>query len=237
MAKVVRKRISLIVFILSILLTVIFVTRVQALDSGVPTISNISPGDNTVISTNYTTVQFTVTDPDDDIASSGVSNDYGYTETYNSPSDNDNFYVKIDGKLVASNLQYSGHDYWYPYADSPTWIVDSYRSATIQANISGLGETIHTVEVKAMDKSGNVVTKSWSFKVGIPPTISNFSPAQNVTTNNNQSVSAIVTDNQLQPDSILMTIDGKLVPYFFDSTTGKVTYNALTPLVDGLHIV
>ncbi|MGY4688475.1 hypothetical protein [Salibacterium sp. K-3] len=71
------------------------------------------------------------------------------------------------------------------------------------------------------------------------PTIENFQPNEEPATSNQPEISAVAGDNQggsgIDPDNIVMTIDGENVTPSYDSSTGKISYTPASPLSDGLH--
>ena len=100
---------------------------------------------------------------------------------------------------------------------------------------------MHTVFVSVADLAGNTANATWSFTVDItPPSITDLTPPDgaNVTTPV-PTISAVVADelSGVNPESIVMKLDGVEVEHTYDPSTGKVSYTPSEPLAEGEHTV
>lgn len=207
-----------VLFILGLLalLAVSVIPGVRAIESSAPLITAVNPAEGGAVNNPNTAISFTVYDPD-------LISGAGY-------------YIKLNGSSIPSDLQYRGH--WESDRWDEWYVVDSYNEATISGTVSGLKDGSQNVEVRAVDSLGNAVVKTWAFNVAAKPVFSNMTPALGSFTANNTSLSVKVTDNdQVDPATIVLTVDNLPVQHAYDPLTGLVTYTAAPPLPDGLHII
>lgn len=206
------------IIVLSIVLFFSFIVVALALDSTVPTITVNGPAENSTVNSSNATVSFIVSDTDDQIQ-------------------NANYFIKVNGTTVTSTLQYQGH-FVDDGCGNSTYVIDSNKQATVSASVTGLKDGVQTVAVQAMDQSGNIAAKTWTFTVSTKPTFSAPSPADGTSTANNKSFSVKVSDNNgIDPKSIAVNLDNVQVAATFDATTGTITGQPATVLSDGTHKV
>ncbi len=211
-----RKKVPVIIIVALILVA----SAVTAVLASTPGITAVTPADGAVVTAASTTISFTVADPD-------LISD--------KPGD---YYIKVNGSPVTAAVQFRG--YWT--TDSCTgasyYIVTGYDQATISGTVSGLKDGPQNVEVRAADRLGNPVGKTWTFTVSLKPVFSSMYPADGSSTGDNTKVSVKVADDtQVDPASITMTVDGASVQPAFDPATGVISYTAQPSLADGIHNV
>jgi hypothetical protein len=202
--------------VLALLLVCFFVSVSGALDARAPTVTSLNPDRDATVTTPNFKLSFTVTDTDDNIQ-------------------NANYFIKFDGSTLPATLDYKGHwvhDYW----DGNYWVIDSYREATVSANVTGIKDGVHSAELQAMDYSGNILNQTWNFTVAVKPVFASFTPGKDAKTKDNKGFSLKVTDNDaVTAQSIKAELDGKPVDVSFNVSTGVVTYSSVIP--DGTHKV
>lgn len=144
--------------------------------------------------------------------------------------------AKLDGVAVTPAFKFKGHNETRTYGDSCTtwtetvWVVDSYREGTISFAASGLKDGSHTVEISIADTKGNIMTETWSFSVGTPPSFSGFVPAAGSSQGGVARVSTVVKDsNAIDWDTLVMKINGAVVSHAVDSMTNTVYYDGSFP--------
>ncbi|MDA8233753.1 MAG: Ig-like domain-containing protein [Clostridia bacterium] len=215
-----RKPMNLAILFLSILLTGFFIQDGLALESSAPLLISFSPSDGATINTSNTRVSFSVYDAD-------------LIKT-------SDYYIKVNGNNITANLHFPvGHsEYADPWSDSYTWVVDDYSQANIYGDVNGLKDGPQTVEVRATDRLGNAMVKTWTFNTAVKPFFSNVIPTNgSVLKNNLPNTSVKITDNdQIDPPSIVLTIDNPLpVQHTYDPASGVLSFTPTAPLSDGLH--
>jgi hypothetical protein len=207
--------------IVSLLLAIILIGSIvsvgSALDDGKPTVINFSPGDGAVLNTPDTVISFTVTDS-------------------SSPIKNSEYYIKVDGTEISSSLQYKGH------YDSTNYVVDSYNEATVSGNVTGLMDGVHTVEVQAMNETGNPVNKTWTFTVAMAPVLSNQTPADQSdvsTATPNITVNVAYSGSDYNVGQAKLKIDaGSEVSWQITGSNPSYLLNYTAPAMqDGSHVV
>lgn len=188
-----------------------------ALESSAPGIVSLSPAEGMTINTAGTKISFTASDPD-------LISNTGY-------------YIKLNGTLLNSVLQYRG--VWQDDSCGGSYyVITGYDQATITGSASGLKDGVQQVEVMVTDRKGNPAVKTWTFNAAVKPVFSGMSPANGVITANSTNVSVKVTDDtSVDPASIILTVDGIPVQHAFDQVTGVVSYTATAPLLNGAHII
>ena len=95
-------------------------------------------------------------------------------------------------------------------------VVRSDKTAATFTPSQELRDGTYTVDVKAMDMSGNVAAARWQFTVDldlIPPSVILTRPSQEHTENRRPVISAAYTDNMsgVDPDSVTLTLDGTTI--------------------------
>lgn len=223
MVQIAKKNSLPITLIAAVLLIATIVSAGWALDSSTPAVSSFAPAQDAIITSTAATVSLNIYDPDE-IMSSG-------------------FFIKLNGTAIGSSLKFKGHEeYSYDSCGNPWsyWIVDSYKEAVVSGNVSGLKDGSQTVEVQAKDKLGNILNKTWTFTVSVPPVFSNLAPVGLAWQPANPTVSVKLTDpnGQVDPASIKLAIDNPvaLVEHSYNAATGVVSYTVPAPgLLDGVH--
>ena len=103
---------------------------------------------------------------------------------------------------------------------------NSKNRATILVQPENLNDGVNSIEVKVKDISGNQSTQEWTFSVSEKPVIIETVPVNGGTIANNGTISFKLADNgSIDPDSILLQIDGIRVEHSYDETAGIVSYN------------
>jgi len=103
---------------------------------------------------------------------------------------------------------------------------NSNNSATILVQSENLNDGVNSIEVKVKDISGNQSTQEWTFNVSEKPVVIETVPVNGGTIAKNGTISFKLADNgSIDPDSILLQIDGIRVEHSYDETTGIVSYN------------
>lgn len=216
-----RKYSAAVIILLAGILLVSYVTMSSALSASDPTITINSPADGVTLAATNVNISINVSDSDDNIQ-------------------NGNFYLKLNGVTLPATLRYKGY-FVSDNCGNSSYVVSSYKDATISAPVSGLPDGVQTVEAQVVDQAGNITVKTWHFTIAVKPVISEMSPANGSITVNNTGFSFKVGDNtQIDPGSIQVALDApvNLVVYSYDDSTGLVTYQTPgAPLLDGLHTV
>ncbi len=201
----------LLVLAIALTTTGSLVYTVKALDSSAPVFSNINPPEGAVVSSSGVTLKFDVTDPDN---ISNAASEY---------------YIKVNGNTISSNFMYDGS--WVDNNYGSYYQVSTRTVAHISGQVTGLKDGPQTVEVMCKDQKGNAVVKAWSFTVAVPPVFSGMTPVPGTTSNNRTSVSVNINDNDtVNPDSIIMMLDGLPVQHSFNPASGLISYTAQVPL-------
>ncbi|MBU7005194.1 Calx-beta domain-containing protein [Phosphitispora fastidiosa] len=103
---------------------------------------------------------------------------------------------------------------------------NSNNKATILVQPENLNDGVNSIEVKVKDISGNQLTEEWTFNVSEKPVVIETVPVNGGTIAKNGTISFELADNgSIDPDSILLQIDGIRVEHSYDETTGIVSYN------------
>jgi hypothetical protein len=208
----------LIVLAIAFMVTGFFVYGVMALESSAPVISNISPTEGAIVSNSSVTLKFDATDPDN--VSNAVSD----------------YYIKVNGNIISANFTYEGS--WVDGYGGSYYQINTRTVAHLSGQVARLKDGPQTVEVMSKDQKGNMVVKSWTFTVAVPPAFSGMTPAPGTTTNNRTTISVNITDNDtVNPDSIMLMLDGLPVQHSFNPAGGLISYTAQVPLLDGTHTV
>jgi len=160
-----------------------------ALASG-PVISNTSPADGAVITGPFR-VGALIEDPNN-IATATVS---------------------VAGVKYRTTLTY--HVDWVCCGGwcYEVWPVTNYTRADIFADIPDLPPGTHTVIVRAQDSLGNVSTRQWSITRASHISFSDLRPAPSSIASSVSEVSARISGTHLDPASIVMMVDGAIVPH------------------------
>lgn len=201
-----------------LVLTGLFLVAAVSVSLALGTSSPSIISSNAAVNGSSVTVTFTVSDPDL-IA-------------------NNNYYIKLNGATIASSLKYRGYTEYDSCTGAPYYIIQGYDQATITGLASGVPDGSQTFEIGATDRLGNSVSHSLNVDIAAGPTFTNMSPALGVTSSNNSKISVKVSDNgQLDPATIVMTVDTIQVTHVFDGSTGVATYTAQPALTNGQHTV
>jgi len=155
-----------------------------------PTISNISPADGAVVTGPFR-ISALVEDPNN-IATATVS---------------------VAGVAYRTTLTY--HIDWVCCSGcyDGAMPVTNYARADIFADIPDLPPGTYTVTVRAQDSLGNVSTRQWSVVRTAPITFSDLRPAPSSISSSVSEVSARISGANLDPASVVMMIDGAIVPH------------------------
>ncbi len=183
--------------------------------AGAPTVSNLTPGDGTNISTTSTKISAYITD----------------TDKLNSASAT----MELDGVAVTPRFKFKGH-YEYDSCGGSYWVNDSYLEGTLEYYATNLKDGVHTVRITMADLNGNTLTKEWSFTLGAVPKFSAFAPAQGSLANSISGIliSAKATDDTgINADSVVLKVYGSRLDHSFDPATG--TISARKALEDGTY--
>lgn len=216
MARILGRKLTPVLVILFLMFAVSVISVVGAQESSAPVVTAFSPGDGGTVNDARAVISFTVNDPD-------IISAVGY-------------YIKVNGSPVTAGFEYKGH--WESDQWDEWYVVDSYAEAAVTGTAAGLQDGLQTVEVGAKDNLGNTVVQTWTFNVAAKPAFSAMNPAAGSYTANNSSLSVKATDNsQVDPASIVLTVDGLPVQHSYDAVTGIVSFNTVPPLADGLHII
>ncbi len=116
--------------------------------------------------------------------------------------------IKINKKNVSGEVQFT----------------DGNKRATILVRPEELNDGLNGIEVKVKDISGNQSTREWTFNISEKPVIIETVPADGGTIERNGSITIKLADNGgIDPDTIILMIDGIRVEHYFDETTGIVS--------------
>lgn len=105
---------------------------------------------------------------------------------------------------------------------------------------------VSTVTVETGDYAGFKASATWTFNVSVPatdnsaPSIANKSPIGGSAGSDLPQISAQVFDSQsgIDPSSVVMTVDGAVVPASYDPDSGTVSYVPSAPFSPGsTHVV
>jgi len=170
-------------------------------NTSLPVLTGFYPADGAVINSDKITIYVTVKDPDKVNPQSVI--------------------MKVDGNTVSTIKQFGWID---EYADDFTTLYVYYPANLTMGN--------HNIYLAVKDSKGNLAEHSWSFTVSIPPKIISFSPAMGTTvTERRPEVNALVYGGApIDPDSIVMQINGTTVNHSFDQAAGKITYRPAADL-------
>jgi len=187
------------VIMLSLFITVTFAGPAFA-DTIGPTYSGISPVEGAQLSTGKVTISVTAKD-NDKVSDASVI-------------------MKVDGTAVSPIKEYG----WLSEWEDDYTILNIYYPAN-------LSQGDHTIYVGVKDVRGNFSEYTWSLTVAAPPQITSKTPLEGaIVTSLKPEISALVKNIEvIDPDSLLMTLDGKKVNAEYDADTGRVTF---TPSAD-----
>lgn len=129
--------------------------------------------------------------------------------------------VKVDGNPVSYIAQYTPID---ESTDDYTTL-EIYYPATLTTGT-------HNVQVSVKDNLGNTGSTSWSFTVGNPPKILSLSPANGaaVITRTPVISAAVTSSDQINPGTIVMTLNSTAVNAVLDQIYNTISYTPATPL-------
>lgn len=134
--------------------------------------------------------------------------------------------LKVDGVAVSPKFVYPGYDlYDTCTGDYMGYVITNRKEGTIKFQASNLTDGVHTAELSIANVNGGVLTKTWSFTVGIKPSFSQFYPVNGAEVKTVTGVSVKVTDANLDPATIVLTDNGTKISHVYSPDTGIITYN------------
>lgn len=215
MVKTAKQKFPLLMLLVLAIVTAVSSISHAATDSTAPTVTSFSPAAGVTLKISNPTISFTVSDTESIIK-------------------NSNYFIKLNGVSVNATLQYPGR-WTIDYYGNSVYRVSSYNQATISFPSSGLADGTYKVDVQASDQAGNIVTKSWSFTLAVPPAFSAMSPVNGSVVNNGLTPLQVKIADNGQISSAALAVDGNEVSASFQN--GILSYTPQTPLADGYHAV
>ena len=137
----------------------------------------------------------------------------------------------LNGSRLNAGQKLLGHwegEYYFGYE----WVIDDATIMQMFDPNFELPDGPYTVVARAKNQAGETTETTWDFTLAVPPTAASLTPAAN-TPYQMPPISAVLNDNIGGGiASVLMRVDGALVPATFDPATRKVSYTPTTPLAD-----
>ena len=140
--------------------------------------------------------------------------------------DSESAVLKLDGVIVPSEFIYTGYDNY----DTCTglylgYVVTDRKEGTFKYQAGNLADGVHTAELSIANVNGGLLTRQWSFTVGVKPTFSEFYPGNGAEVRTVTDVSVKVNDDNLDPATITLKDNDTVIPHSYSPETGQITYN------------
>ncbi|MCW3491317.1 Ig-like domain repeat protein [Dethiobacter alkaliphilus] len=175
------------------------------LDNEPPEFKSLTPGDNATLKRETVNISARVEDEISHLQQSSLR-------------------MYLNGEQVSAGFEYDY--YWWEHRYE-------YRNGTVRYTAADLTDGTYEVELEMADKAGNVGSRTWTFTVAVPPVISELYPADGTVHTAVDKITALASDpnGSVDPDSVLMELNGAAVETVFNEDSGEI--KAVFP--DGLE--